>query len=52
MIGDGKVTLFDGFCMTCITVTTIGYAESVDLSGNIPGRLFTVAIAITGLGCL
>lgn len=51
VIGDGKVTLFEGFYMTFITVATIGYAEVVDLSGNMPGRLFTVAIAISGIGC-
>jgi voltage-gated potassium channel len=52
LIGGGRVTLFDGFYMTFITVATIGYAEVVDMSGNVPGRLFTVAIAITGIGCL
>lgn len=48
----GRVTLFDGFYMTFITVATIGYGEIIDLAGNVPARLFTIAIAVSGIGCL
>jgi voltage-gated potassium channel len=51
-IAQGKASLFDAFYMTFITVATIGYAETIDLSGNVPGRLFNVAIAISGIGCI
>ncbi len=49
-IGNGRASVFDAFYMTFITVATIGYSETVDLSGNVPGRLFNVAIAISGIG--
>jgi voltage-gated potassium channel len=52
VIADGRTSAFDAFYMTFITVATIGYAETVDLAGNVPGRLFNVAIAITGIGCV
>ncbi len=38
--------------MTFITVATIGYGEIVDLSHSPGGRLFTVFIAISGIGTL
>jgi voltage-gated potassium channel len=40
-------TLFDGFYMTAITLTTIGYGETYPLST--PGRAFTVALAYGGI---
>jgi voltage-gated potassium channel len=38
---------FDGFYMTAITLTTIGYGETHELSAR--GRLFTVILAYTGI---
>lgn len=49
-IAQGKASFFDAFYMTFITVATIGYAETIDLTGNVPGRLFNVAIGISGIG--
>jgi voltage-gated potassium channel len=40
-------TAFDGFYMTAITLTTIGYAETYPLSNA--GRLFTVGLAFGGV---
>jgi len=40
-------TRFDGFYMTAITLTTIGYGETHPLSN--PGRLFTVILAYSGI---
>ncbi len=51
-VAQGKASFFDAFYMTFITVATIGYAETIDLSGNVPGRLFNVGIAISGIGCI
>lgn len=48
----GGATAFDAFYMTFITVATIGYAETIDLSGSVPGRVFNVAIAISGIGAV
>lgn len=50
LIADGQASVFDAFYMTFITVATIGYAETIDLAGDVPGRVFNVAIATTGIG--
>lgn len=49
-IGGPHVTWIDGFYMTFITVATIGFGEIVDLSSHPMGRLFTVFIALIGIG--
>lgn len=41
-------TLFDGFYMTFITITTIGFREVTELSAA--GRVLTMFIALTGIG--
>jgi voltage-gated potassium channel len=51
-IGEGQYSFFDGVYMTVITITTIGYGEIIDLSGNIGGRVFTIFIALSGIGVL
>lgn len=38
--------------MTVITISTIGFGEIIDLSGNTLGRIFTIFIAISGIGVL
>lgn len=43
-------TLLDAVFMTVITITTIGYGEVIRLDEV--GRLFTIFIAITGIGSL
>jgi len=50
LLGKEGTTLFDGFYMTVITVSTIGYSEVVDLENNVPGRIFTTLLAFTGIG--
>jgi voltage-gated potassium channel len=45
-------SLVDCFYMTFITVATIGYGEIIDLSNNPAGRLFTIVIALFGIGTL
>jgi len=51
LAGD-RYSWFDGFYMTFITLTTIGYGEIIDLSQSPVGRLFTVIIGTAGLGTL
>lgn len=51
-IGGEGSTWMDAFYMTIITVTTVGYGEIIDLSGNPAGRLFTTAVLLGGLGAL
>lgn len=52
LIGGERHTWMDAFYMTIITVTTVGYSEVIDLSGNPLGRLFTMAVVLGGLGSL
>jgi voltage-gated potassium channel len=47
-----EISFFDGLYMTFVTVTTIGYAEVVQLEGNNLGRIFTIIIAFFGIGVL
>jgi len=49
-IGQRQYSLVDCFYMTFITIATIGYSEIVDMSHNPAGRIFTVFIAILGIG--
>ncbi|SPQ01051.1 TrkA-N domain protein [Candidatus Sulfobium mesophilum] len=48
-IGGKRYSLMDCFYMAIITITTIGYGEIIDLSGNPAGRMFTIVIAISGI---
>ncbi|MDB5307749.1 MAG: kch [Gemmataceae bacterium] len=47
VIEGGHWSYFDGFYMTAITLTTIGYGETHDLSTA--GRVFTVFLAFSGI---
>lgn len=48
----GSANAFDAFYMTFITVATIGYAETIDLSGSVWGRVFNVGVALAGIGAV
>ncbi|MCA1932951.1 MAG: potassium channel protein [Calditerrivibrio sp.] len=52
IIGDFKYSIIDCFYMTMITITTIGYGEIIDLNNNPSGRIFTIFVAIFGIGIL
>jgi voltage-gated potassium channel len=51
-IGRPSATWIDSFYMTFITVATIGFGETIDLSNHPMGRLFTVFIAVIGIGTM
>jgi voltage-gated potassium channel len=51
-IGRPTATWIDSFYMTFITIATIGYGETVDLTHHPYGRLFTVFIGLIGIGTL
>ena len=51
-IGGKQYSFVDTLYMTVITITTIGFAEIIDLSGNVAGRIFTIFIAISGVGVM
>ncbi|RPI15781.1 MAG: potassium channel protein [Ignavibacteriae bacterium] len=43
-------TFIDCLYMTVITISTIGYAEVIDMTGNPAARIFTIFIIFTGVG--
>lgn len=49
LIGGRSYSLLDCLYMTFITITTIGYGEIIDMSGNPAGRVFTIFIALSGI---
>ncbi len=51
-IGGEHGSFLDSLYMTVITISTIGYGEVVNLSGNPGGRIFTIFIALSGIGIL
>ncbi|MCE9551634.1 MAG: potassium channel protein [Betaproteobacteria bacterium] len=52
IIGGPQYSWVDCFYMTFITVATIGFNEVIDLSNSPVGRLFTVFVAIFGIGAM
>jgi len=51
-IGQPTPSWVDSFYMTFITISTIGFGEVVDLTHHPLGRLFTVVVALFGIGTL
>lgn len=51
-IGGRQYSILDCLYMTFITITTIGFKEVIDLSSNVGGRVFTLFIAVAGIGVL
>lgn len=51
-LGEGEYSWLDCFYMTFITLSTIGYSETVDVTHYEYGRLFTIFIGIAGIGVL
>jgi voltage-gated potassium channel len=51
-IGDRQYSFVDTLYMTVITITTVGFEEVVNLSGNPTGRIFTIFIAVSGIGIM
>lgn len=51
-LAEGKYSLFNCLYMTVITITTIGFAEIVEMHDHIPLRLFTMVLAFLGIGLL
>ena len=49
VISDFRATAIDCIYMTFITVATIGFGETVDLTHSPGGRIFTMAIATLGI---
>jgi len=50
LIGGRQHSFIDVLYMTIITISTIGFTEIVDMSASPAGRVFTIFIAICGMG--
>ena len=50
VIGQGRHGLVDAIYMTVITLTTVGFGEIVEMSGNPAGRIFTILLLLGGMG--
>lgn len=51
-IGERLYSWLDCLYMTVITIATIGYGEIIDLSASPVGRVFTILVALSGIGTL
>jgi voltage-gated potassium channel len=51
-IGHRAYSFLDCVYMTFITISTIGYAEVIDLSASPGGRAFTMLVAFAGIGTM
>lgn len=52
LLGGARYSWVDCFYMTFITISTIGFTETVDVSHYEYGHLFTIFIGITGIGLM
>jgi voltage-gated potassium channel len=52
LLGGESGSVLDALYMTVITISTIGYGEIIPLEGNPLGRVFTMFIALSGIGLL
>ncbi|MCK4792978.1 MAG: potassium channel protein [Desulfobacteraceae bacterium] len=52
LITQQQYSFLDTFYMTVITISTIGFGEVIDVSAIPAGRIFTIFIAISGIGVL
>ena len=50
LLGGPEYGVFDAVYMTAITLTTVGYGETIDMVDNVPARAFTVALLVFGVG--
>ena len=52
IISNGNSSIIDCLYMTLTTITTIGFGEIVDLSSSPQGRVFTMLLALCGIGII
>lgn len=52
LLYQGQAPLMDCLYMTLITLSTVGYGEVLDVSQNIPAKIFTMILMVFGIGVL
>ncbi len=52
IIFGGKHKFIDCLYMTIISITTVGYGEVFDITGNIPAQIFTMILITFGMGII
>ena len=52
IIGGDQCSFLDSLYMTVITLSTVGYGEVIDYSGNPEARVFTIAFILLSLGTI
>ena len=48
----GQPRFLDCVYMTVISLTTVGYGEVIDVSGNVPAQIYTMVLITFGMGIL
>lgn len=48
----GKASVMDCLYMTVISLTTVGYGEVLEVSGNPAAQVFTICLIISGMGVI
>ncbi len=48
----GKYTIMDCLYMTVISITSVGYGEIIEISGNVPAEIFTMCLITFGMAII
>lgn len=49
---DGKYKFMDCIFMTVISLTSVGYGEVIEVTGNMPAQVFTIILIMFGMGVI
>ena len=52
LIFGGKPKFMDCIYMTVISLTSVGYGEVLNISGNIPAQIYTMILIVCGMGVI
>jgi len=48
----GKYAIMDYLYMTVISITSVGYCEIIEITGNVPAEIFTMVLITFGMGII
>jgi len=48
----GQYTIMDCLYMTVISITSVGYGEIIEITGNVPAEVFTMVLITFGMGII